>query len=48
MNTQTKAAFYRLLLGVCFLTHNVLHMYGLFYGIDIRLPDAAGEVPLGH
>jgi uncharacterized membrane protein len=22
-------------------------MYGLFYGIDIRLPDAAGEVPLG-
>jgi hypothetical protein len=22
-------------------------MYGLFYGIDIRLPDATGEVPLG-
>jgi hypothetical protein len=22
-------------------------MYGLFYGVDIRLPEAPGEVPLG-
>jgi hypothetical protein len=47
MDTQAKAAFYWLLLGICFLTHTVLHLYGLFYGVDIRLPDAAGEVSLG-
>ncbi|MDR0743872.1 MAG: hypothetical protein LBF05_05910 [Tannerella sp.] len=47
MNTQLKTAFYWLLLGICFLTHNVLHMYGLFYDVDIRLPDATGEIPLG-
>jgi hypothetical protein len=47
MDTKTKTAFYWLLLGICFLTHTVLHMYGLFYGVDIRLPDATGEVSLG-
>ncbi|MDR0712511.1 MAG: hypothetical protein LBF67_09255 [Prevotellaceae bacterium] len=47
MNTQLKTAFYWLLLGICFLTHTVLHMYGLFYGVDIQLPDATGEVSLG-
>ena len=47
MNTQIKTAFYWLLLGICFLTHTLLHIYGLFYGVDIRLPDATGEVPLG-
>jgi hypothetical protein len=47
MNTQVKTAFYWLLLGICFLTHTLLHMYGLFYGADIRLPEATGEVSLG-
>jgi uncharacterized membrane protein YoaK (UPF0700 family) len=47
MDTQIKTAFYWLLLGICFLTHTLLHMYGLFYGVDIRLPDATGEVSLG-
>jgi hypothetical protein len=47
MDTQAKTAFYWLLLGICFLTHTVLHMYGLFYGVDIRLPEATGEVSLG-
>ena len=47
MNTQIKTAFYWLLLGICFLTHTLLHMYGLFYGVDISLPDATGEVSLG-
>ncbi|MDR1120618.1 MAG: hypothetical protein LBM08_06835, partial [Dysgonamonadaceae bacterium] len=47
MNTQIKTAFYWLLLGICFLTHTIFHMYGLFYGVDIRLPDAVGEVSLG-
>jgi hypothetical protein len=47
MNTQIKTAFYWLLLGICFLTHTLFHMYGLFYGVDVRLPDATGnEVPL--
>ena len=48
MNTQIKTAIYWLLLGTCFLTHNLLHMYGLFYDADIRLPDVtSSEVPLG-
>jgi hypothetical protein len=47
MNTQVNTAFYWLLLGVCFITHAVLHMYGLFEGVDIRLPEASGEVSLG-
>jgi hypothetical protein len=40
MDIQVKTAFYWLLLGICFLTHTVLHIYGLFYGADIRLPEA--------
>jgi hypothetical protein len=47
MNTQIKTAIYWLLLGTCFLTHTLLHIYGLFYGADIRLPGTTGEVPLG-
>ncbi|MDR0749641.1 MAG: hypothetical protein LBF62_08730 [Tannerellaceae bacterium] len=48
MNTQIKTSIYWLLLGVCFLTHTVFHIYGLFYGADIRLPDlTTNEVPLG-
>lgn len=47
MNTQIQTAFYWLLLGICFLTHTLLHMYGLFYGVDVRLPEATGEVSLG-
>jgi hypothetical protein len=47
MNTRFKIAFYWLLLGVCFLTHTLLHMYGLFYGADVRVPGATGEVSLG-
>ncbi|MDR1330976.1 MAG: hypothetical protein LBK07_02630 [Tannerella sp.] len=47
MNTQIKTAFYWLLLGICFLTHTLFHMYGLFYGADIRLPEATGEISLG-
>jgi hypothetical protein len=47
MDTKIKTAFYWLLLGICFLTHTLLHMYGLFCGVDIRLPEASGEVSLG-
>ncbi|MDR0537578.1 MAG: hypothetical protein LBH04_06000 [Tannerellaceae bacterium] len=47
MNTQIKIAFYWLLIAVCFLTHTIFHMFGLFYGADIRLPDAPGAVPTG-
>jgi hypothetical protein len=44
---QIKTAFYWLLLGIFFLLHTVLHMYGLCYGVDIRIADSTGEVPLG-
>ena len=46
MDTKIKSAFYWLLLGICFLAHTLLHMYGLFHGVDIRVPDATGEVSL--
>jgi hypothetical protein len=47
MNTQFKIAIYWLLLGVCFLTHTLFHLYGLFYGIDIRIPGVTeSEVPV--
>jgi hypothetical protein len=47
MNTQIKIAIYWLLLGVCFLTHTLFHMYGLFYGADIRIPGVTeSEVPV--
>lgn len=44
MNIQIKLTFYWLLLGIFFLLHTVLHMYGLFYGVDIRLPGSTGEI----
>ncbi|MDR0698586.1 MAG: hypothetical protein LBG28_05135, partial [Tannerella sp.] len=47
MDIKIKTAFYWLLLGICFLTHTLLHMYGLFYGVDVRLPETTGEVSLG-
>jgi hypothetical protein len=47
MNTQIKIAIYWLLLGVCFLTHTLFHMFGLFYGIDIRIPGVTvSEIPV--
>ncbi|MDR2410705.1 MAG: hypothetical protein LBE13_21695 [Bacteroidales bacterium] len=47
MNTQIKLAFYWLLLGIFFLLHTLLHMYGLCYGVDIRIAGFTGEIPLG-
>ncbi|MDR0364413.1 MAG: hypothetical protein LBH92_05280 [Bacteroidales bacterium] len=47
MNTQIKIAIYWLLLGLCFLTHTLFHMYGLFYGVDVRIPGVTeNEVPV--
>jgi hypothetical protein len=47
MNTQIKIAIYWLLLGVCFLTHTLFHMYGLFYGLDIRIAgETLSQVPV--
>jgi hypothetical protein len=47
MNTQTKIVIYWLLLGTSFLTHTLFHLYGLFYGADVRIPGVTGsEVPL--
>jgi hypothetical protein len=47
MNTQFKIAIYWLLLGACFLTHTLFHLYGLFYGADVRLAGVTvSEVPV--
>ena len=46
MDSTTKISFYWLLMGVCFILHAQLHFSGLFYGVDIALADATGEVPL--
>lgn len=35
------------LIAVGFLLHGVYHVYDLFFGIDITLENATGEVPVG-
>jgi hypothetical protein len=46
METKWRIAFCWLLLGACFILHSYFHLFGLFFGVDVTMPDAAGEVPL--
>jgi hypothetical protein len=46
MNNQTKIALYWLLMGICFLAHNTYALSGLFFGKNVAMPDATGEIPL--
>ncbi|KAA6318456.1 hypothetical protein EZS27_031536 [termite gut metagenome] len=46
MDTRMKTAFYWLLLGICFLAHNLFGLTGLFFGKSVTVPDATGEIPI--
>ena len=46
MDSKTKISFYWLLMGVCFILHSLLHFSGLFFGVDIKIAGATGEIPL--
>jgi hypothetical protein len=46
MDTRIKTAFYWLLLGICFLAHNLFALSGLFFGKSVTMPEATGEIPL--
>lgn len=47
MHTTAKIVFYWILIGVCFILHNLLHLSGIYYGKDMLLDDTAGVIPLG-
>ncbi len=46
-NQNYKIAFLWLLIVIGFILHGYYHLAELFFGIDIKLHDAKGEVPIG-
>ena len=48
-HNSNKIAILWLIIAVCYTLHIVYHLSGLFYGIDIKMDDATGEVsPATH
>ena len=47
MHTTTKIIFYWLLIGICFILHNSLHQFEIYYGKSMDIVDASGVLPLG-
>lgn len=47
MHTTTKIIFYWLLIGICFILHNSLHQFEIYYGKSKDIVDASGVLPLG-
>ena len=47
MNTITKISFCWLLIVIALAYHVQYEMSGLFFGKDIKSPDATGEIPYG-
>lgn len=46
MSVQIRISLLWLFLAVGYEFHNLYHLSELYYGIDIRLPNVKGEVPL--
>jgi len=46
MNLRLRTAFLWVLIVFCYLVHGYYHISGLFFGIDVRMPDATGKMPL--
>lgn len=46
MHTTTKIIFYWLLIGICFILHNSLHQFEIYYGKSMDIVDAGGVLPL--
>jgi len=45
MNNQTKIALIWIILVICMILHFDYHVSGIFYGIDVKRPDATGVQP---
>lgn len=41
-----KVAILWLLIAVCFSLHVIYHLSALFFGVDIKIPDSKGVVPM--
>ncbi len=41
-----KISMFWLLIGIGYILHSLYHVSDIFYGIDVKLPTATGEVPL--
>jgi hypothetical protein len=46
MNIQLRTAILWILIIICYFIHGYYHLSELFYGVDIKIPGATGEVPL--
>jgi len=47
MRIIDKIVFYWILIGVCFILHNLLHLSGIYYGKEMQLAATDGVMPLG-
>lgn len=46
MNLQLRTAVLWGLIVFCYLVHGYYHISGLFFGIDVRMPEANGQMPM--
>lgn len=46
MQSQLRIAILWFLLVFCYLLHGYYHLAELFFGIDIKVPDAKGAIPI--
>lgn len=46
MSTQLRTALLWFLLVFCYLLHGYYHIAELFFGVDIKVPNATGSVPM--
>lgn len=46
MNIQLRTGILWILIVLCYFIHGYYHLAGLFFGVDIKVPEAKGEVPL--
>lgn len=46
MQSQLRIAILWFLIVFCYLIHGYYHVAELFFGVDIKVPDAKGKVPL--
>ncbi|MFT4205028.1 MAG: hypothetical protein QM610_14080 [Chitinophagaceae bacterium] len=47
MNPNIRVPFLWLTISVCYIMHGSYNLSALFFGVDIKLPDAKGVVPAG-
>lgn len=47
MQSTIKIVFYWILIGVCFILHNLLHLSEIYYGKEMLMINNNGEAPMG-